>query len=337
MFALLALTLFAVANAQETLCAGGYRTNDIVQRPPLYYRCDRGNLIPEGCLSNGRRIPVGRTDINGRYEYRCNRGSSGLLELEQSACVQDGRTVRPGDVHRTGDTFFRCDRSGAFLQFTIKGCVVDGRDYQFNEKITRPDGIYQCRQIGTYQAGLEPTACVKDGTEFGIGQMYESQKYFHSCSLKGGQLDVSTVGCMHQGRRYFDQQTYHTSGEVIYRCNIKSDGTASHELAGCVAFDDSDRSVVEKMADCLWIAGQKPYMYIYQCQIRDNTCVKAKIRCVYEQNDGSHMEVPPGCFRNVWNTQTAVGCQKLAGEDLMTRTFAKDDLTTAFSYGLRFC
>lgn len=217
------------------------------------------------------------------------------------------------------------------------GCIVDASRFPLGDKVRKQkQTLFECRQTGVSQTELDPVGCVLNGVDHEIGTNFEDANSVFSCSLSRGEPTLRAIGCVFNGQRFYDQQTYH-NGDVIYRCNVHSNGTIEREAVGCVQNDPKSYKFVEKMANCLWIAGDTPYLYVWQCRLRDNSCRKEKIRCIYEMPGGYHMEVSPGCFRKMFNSNQVVGCQQNGEHDLQIQLFTQDRMDQAFTWNLRAC
>jgi len=337
--ALFVSALVGFSGAQQLYCAGGYQEGAVVEKGSYWYLCQQGVLVPQGCVVNGQRLHVGDRASESRFQMQCMKTQEGYFQMEQVACIKDGNIVQPDQNFESGSTWFTCVRNGPFLQLRLGGCIIDNSHFSLRDKVHKQkQTLYECRQTGVSETELDPVGCLQNGVEHEIGSNFDdgTTNTVYSCSMNRGEPTLRAIGCVFNGQRYYDQQTYH-NGDVIFRCNVHQNGTVEREPVGCVQNDPKLYKFVEKMANCLWIAGDTPYLYVWQCRLRDNTCRKEKIRCVYQMEGGYHVEVPPGCFRKMFNSNQAVGCQQNGEHDLQIQVFPQDRLDQAYAWNLKSC
>jgi hypothetical protein len=292
----------------------------------VYYLCKDGKLYPQGCVTRDqKRVELGQTVEYRKSRLSCEMGGKQLPSLVVKACVHQGKEQAIGSTFADDKAAYKCETGTDEAKITVVGCSNDGKAVQFDEKVTKADGVYVCDKTTNT---LKKSGCVRDGKQFNIGDSFEVGNTWFNCTRSGPKAS----GCVSAGKRLNDGDRYFEN-DVIFECFIENEKSDAR-VAGCVQHDGS--TVVERRLGCFWVEGPEPLQYEWTCKHNKeaNTAVKQQVRCNYRVTKGVY-SIEPGCFRVI--DKAAFGCVK-QGETLNLQSFQGDDAAkAATSAGLNAC
>lgn len=283
--ALMALAIHsALAEISSGACSGNRKNGDQFNEGRYWYECRNGKNIPKGCLdSKDTRVPVGGTYMTSDFVMQCVQNGDLLTSLYK-ACAFQGAEHQVGSQWNDGKMTYTCvkDSKGNLLVHKL-GCVDDGRQLAFDDRVAKGDFIYQCKQAADGSPVMNKVGCVFQSQKYNIGQTYAGDKFWYTCTDHGSEI----VGCMYNGQK-LQANDHFTMGDMMYSCKV-TDDSANLEPYACLQREDSGASI-ERKVGCFWNEGN----YEYTCKvISSNKVAKVKNQCLYHGSEGV-VKVQPG-------------------------------------------
>lgn len=311
-------------------CPGGYAQGETATIGRYWYECRDGKMEPKGCLDESdQRVDVGATFDTKSQQHRmqCVKGSDGFLTVIYKACLYNGQERDVGAHWDDGAAFYICRKDGPnSMRTTMLGCVDQGRQVQFDDKVAKGDFLYQCKKTSDGTPNLNKAGCVKNGRKLTIGETFEDQKFWYTCTTNG----VKTVGCMHDGQRMKEGDRY-TVDDIEYKCSVQGEMGDQTEFTpfSCLQRDAGGKTI-ERHVGCYWQEDQ--FEYTCKGSADGKITTKVQVRCIYKAPLGT-LYVDPGCARTIGGT--AVGCQRDSSGRLSVVTDSADNVNNMS--GLKQC
>lgn len=339
-------SFFTVATSAPvpTDCAGGFHEGDVVEKGVYWYKCTSGVLVPQGCLTastKGKRVTVGESFVNDKnIEITCMRGKDDIIEFTQTACIHNNQRVLPGESIEGKDAWYRCDKvNQVYLLWKPAGCMYNGKRLNFFDKVREEGTIFECQRSSNPDAHMIIAGCTDGEVDHLLGEQYHDETTLYTCESSNNKAVQRVSGCIHNGQKYFDYQTYH-DGAQVFRCVVSQDRSkAESVVSGCYNVMKNKPSF-EKNIGCFWDQEDEDKFgesYLMNCKKNDAGVAYAeRVRCLYHDDNGIRMEIDPGCVRTVGKSNQSVGCV-VGDQNIQILTFPSDRLDLAYSNRLRHC
>lgn len=328
------------ATPRPKRCPGGYAEGTQVELGRYWYECREGQLVPKGCLNDeGRRVEIYGTfdSSNKSYRLQCIVDPSGYLAFVYKSCLYNNQEHQPGDTWEDDKYYYTCTREGDYLRVKPAGCMDQGKRVGLNERVTKGDFVYQCKQSINGTCSMCPVACNKNGREYAIGDTFELDDYLFTCTNKDkqGPIAIKCIGCLNKEKQRLKDGDRFFKDDVVYECAVR-DNEAGVRPVGCVQRSDNG-ALVERRLGCYWVEGNAntPYQYEMTCKHDKDlkTAVKVQNRCIYKVTQGTYT-LDPGCYQIV--EKTAIACKK-ESSSLSLKAYQIDQIGDITAQGLRYC
>jgi len=306
-----------------------------------WYECRDGQLVPKGCLNDdGVRIEILGTyeSSNKNYKLQCVVDSSGYLAFVYKSCMYNGQEHQPGEAWEDGKYYYTCDREADYLRINPAGCMDEGNRVPLSTRVTKGDFIYECRKSVNGTCSMCPVACTKFGREYTIGDSFEIDNLWYTCTNSDGPgkgpISIKCIGCLGNDKERLKDGDRFFKNDVVYECTVR-DQEAGVRAVGCVQRNENGLSI-ERRLGCYWTEGDGQYQYEWTCQVSNDTvgAIKVQRRCTYKLQQGTY-SIDPGCYQIA--DKTAIACMKGSGGTLTLRTYQIDQIGEITAQGLRFC
>lgn len=295
---------------RSTQCPGGYGEGEQRDIDNYWYECRNGQVIPKGCLTEGdrRRIEIDATFDTKQFRMQCVKNSDGYLSIVYKSCVHQGVGRDVGAEWDDGVALFGCVREKNSVRLVTLGCVDQGHQMKLDDRTAKGDFVYQCKKSTDGTPQVDKVGCVLNGHKYTIGETYEGDKVWYTCTDKGSKA----VGCMFESRR-LQSGDLATTGDQRYTCKLNDD-SAVFEPYACLQTDEG--SPIERKIGCFWVEGRGSEAYEYTCKAdSSNKLSKVQTHCVYHSDQGT-FKVDPGCVQLA--STIAVGCLQDSGSGKLT-------------------
>jgi len=114
-----------------------------------------------------------------------------------------------------------------------KGCLTDDlKHIDIGSTFDRKTYRLTCSKNGDLLS-VEPTACLKDGSEHKVDEQWEDSNNFYTCKRDGDALKTVNQGCIDQGKRV-NLNDKITKDDLVMVCNETVNNGARLMGAGCV-------------------------------------------------------------------------------------------------------
>jgi hypothetical protein len=326
MMKLLSILLVLAISASQVLsdsgnqkqCPGGYDHGTQMDIGRYWYECRDGQVVPKGCLADdGHRVDVDATFDTGKYRMQCVMGSDGYLTLTYKACILNGAEHDVGSQWDDSVAYFTCVKEGDNVRVITLGCVDQGKPLKLDDRLAKGDYIYQCKKATDGTPRMNKVGCVFEGRKYNIGETYEGQKFWYTCTDTGSRI----VGCMFESHRLRSGDHF-TKDDMMYSCKVDGDQTDFVPFA-CLQREENG-AAIERKVDCSWVEGHGSEAYEYTCKADSGKVEKVQTQCVYRAPQGV-FKLKPGCVQLA--ETFAVGCRQDTGSGrLQIETFSADKI-----------
>ncbi|PAV79575.1 hypothetical protein WR25_23982 isoform B [Diploscapter pachys] len=184
-----------------------------------YFKCQQNGkflkMEAEGCVSHDkqRRIPLGDTDDNGEYIYKCTQKSSGAISLCSVGCIHDGIHYATGEQWQDGAYLFYCKSVNGKCTKQVIGCVEGGKKLFDGQKYRRDGTVFQC-EVRRNRRSHKVIGCVAEENGKMVDKVIGCRWYLHTenskieqtCVRDGTGTRVVTVGCIYRYQGFDYQQ-----------------------------------------------------------------------------------------------------------------------------------
>ncbi|CAI5440677.1 unnamed protein product [Caenorhabditis angaria] len=298
---------------------------EVITRGKYYYECRMGQLEPLGCLSpQDQQVPIGNTFRQDDYEFICRLGSDGYLEFGYNACVgSDGRTYQKGETWTDAKNmyYYRCRDDGRVVKAIIEGCIAHDKQKRvpLGESDDYQGYTYKCQQKSTGIVQMCSVGCVHEGRRYSVGEQYRDGDYVFYCKIKAGKCSKQCIGCVVEGKNVFDGQRFKRDG-TTYQCEIRP---SAHRIraVGC-AITENGRDI-NKVIGCRWYENNYDWKIEKTCEASGTDSAQVKVvGCIYKYKGFDRIFLEPGKY-TIWNlpkSKESVGlsCRKTADSAEMT-------------------
>uniref|UniRef100_A0A0N4ZCQ4 Ricin B-type lectin domain-containing protein n=1 Tax=Parastrongyloides trichosuri TaxID=131310 RepID=A0A0N4ZCQ4_PARTI len=285
-----------------------WEEGSIIDRGKYWYKCYNGELKPMGCFSvENKRLKIGESYVQNGYEMTCMLGSEGYPNFNFTHCVPDGETkykVGSSWIDANNKYWYICRQDGPYLRMDIGGCVAHDKKtkLKIDENFDWNNYTYTCRQKAGGIVQMCATGCIVNNDHYKFGQQWNDDKFVYYCKQKGGRAVISVIGCMHDGDKLFDGDSF-IDGNEHYQCQIRetSHGVKSN---GCVAVDENGNKE-KKTFGCRWTKVLKNGNKVQQVCLRVNG--KGVIKtdaCIFVKNGKDLVYLEPNYY-TVWTAPSS--------------------------------
>uniref|UniRef100_A0A0K0EH58 Ig-like domain-containing protein n=1 Tax=Strongyloides stercoralis TaxID=6248 RepID=A0A0K0EH58_STRER len=277
-----------------------WEEGSIIERGKYWYKCEKGTLQPMGCFSNSnKRIKIGDSYVEHGYEMTCILGPQGYLSFNFTHCVPDGvekYSIGESWIDSHMKSWYICKEDGPYLRIDIGGCISHDkkRKLKIDEEYDYNGFTYTCRQKAGGSVQLCASGCIVNKKHYKIGEEWNDDKFIYYCKQKGGKASISTIGCIHNGDKLFDGDSF-IDGNEYFQCQIRE---TSHGIksGGCILINENGTKE-KKTFGCRWTNVLKNGNKVQQTCLEINGRGKIQTEaCIFVKNGKDIIYLEPNYY-----------------------------------------
>ncbi|PAV81899.1 hypothetical protein WR25_17313 [Diploscapter pachys] len=221
--------------------AGTHEHGSTFTKNNFHYQCNNGTAEVIACISDdGAVVQLGRTYVNQGVRHKCNVQGDSVTYEQEAMCFENGIHYEIGDSFRNGSFKLTCRKEGiviegCYLQSSLNTILMPGESRIVDGK------RHECQDLGPGKVRytVKMLGCVRDGQQFGIGQLWTDKHVRYRCQ-NDGTLEV--LGCVDDDM-YIDLGRDLLISGMVHRCYQVDNTTFYHKFA-C----DEGRTLAECIA-----------------------------------------------------------------------------------------